>query len=70
MAKRKRSKSKSFSDQLREAIDEHELSRNAICNASGMDRALMSRFMAGTKRLTNDSIDKLWPVLNLKIEKK
>ena len=63
MAKR----SDSVSDQLRRIIDESELSRNRICIASDIDPSHLHRFVHGTGRLTNDTIDKLAPVLGLRL---
>jgi len=66
MAKR-RKRSESFSDQLRRIIDESELSRNQICLASDIDPSHLHRFVHGTGRLTNDTIDRLGPVLGLRL---
>ena len=63
MAKR----SDSVSDQLRRIIRESELSRNQICIAADIDPSHLHRFVHGTGRLTNDTIDKLAPVLGLRL---
>ena len=69
MAKRERKpKRKTFSDELRAAIDEYEPHRNALCDAAEVDKSFLSHFMHGRKRLTNETIDKLWAAMNLKIE--
>ena len=66
MAKRRR-KSKTFSDQLRRIISDSELSRNQICIAAEIDPSQLHRFVHGTGRLTNDTIDRLAVVLNLQL---
>ena len=63
MAKR----SKSFSDQLRWIIQDSELSRNQICVAADIDPSHLHRFVHGMGRLTNDTIDRLAPVLGLRL---
>ena len=60
-------RTESFSDQLRRIIDESDLSRNQICIASDIDPSHLHRFFHGHGRLTNDSIDKLAPVLGLRL---
>ena len=63
----KRRKSESFSDQLRRIIAESELSRNQICIAAGIDPSQLHRFVHGTGRLTNDTIDKLGAAMGLRL---
>jgi len=57
-----------FSDRIRDAIDRDRRSRNAICLASRIDPAAMSRFMAGTAGLSTTSLDRLLPVLGLELK--
>ncbi len=61
---------KSFSDELRSAIDESGLTRYAICQAAGIDKASMSKFMSGERGLGLESIDKLAELLGLHIVSK
>ena len=63
MAKR----SDSVSDQLRHIIQQCGRSRNQICLAADIDPSHLHRFVHGTGRLTNDTIDKLAPVLGLRL---
>jgi hypothetical protein len=57
-----------FSDRIRDAVDQDQRSRNAICQAAGIDPAAMSRFMAGTVGLSTTSLDRLLPVLGLELK--
>ena len=57
----------SVSDQLRHIIQQCGMSRNQICLAADIDPSHLHRFVHGTGRLTNDSIDKLAPVLGLRL---
>lgn len=66
MAKQ-RKQPESFSVQLRRIIDESELSRNQICLEASLDPSHLHRFVHGTGRLTNDTIDRLAPVLRLRL---
>ena len=56
-----------LSDQIRQAIDQSELSRYAICKETGIDKGLMSRFMAGKAGLSVTSLDVLADLLELDI---
>ena len=57
-----------FSDQLRRFIAESDLSRNQICIAAEIDPSHLHRFVHGTGRLTNETIDRLTAVLGLKLK--
>jgi len=59
------SKSQTFTERLRAAIDADGRSRYALCKLSGIDKAAMSRFMSGQAGLSTDSLDRLLPVLGL-----
>lgn len=56
-----------FSDQLRQAIERSGLSRYAIGKAARIDKATLSRFMAGKVGLSLESIDQIVAVLRLKL---
>jgi transcriptional regulator with XRE-family HTH domain len=56
-----------FSDQLRTAIRNAELSVYAICQATGLDKAVMSRFLNGKSGLSVASIDRICHVLGLRL---
>lgn len=66
MAK-KTSKSEPISGAIRRAIEKSGMSRYEICKATGIDKAGMSRFMSGERGLTTASLDKLAPLLGLRI---
>ena len=69
MGKKNRKKRlKSLSDQLRGIIARCELSRYEIAKQSGVDASQLHRFVNGTGRLTNDSLDKIGKVLQLRFE--
>ena len=66
MARRK--KPTTLSAQLRERITSSPLSPYELAEASGVDRSVLSRFLAGKRSLTLDTVDKLAAVLNLRLE--
>ena len=67
MGRQRTTRSETFSEQLRRLIAESELSRNQICIAAEIDPSHMHRFVHGTGRLTNDTIDRLAAVLELQL---
>lgn len=64
MSKRK---PKTLSDQLREAIEVSGYSRYAIWQATGVDQAVLSRFMARKSGLSLESADRLAAFLGLRL---
>ncbi|MDE2100035.1 MAG: helix-turn-helix transcriptional regulator [Patescibacteria group bacterium] len=56
-----------FSEKLRRAIRDSELSRYAISARTGIDQGTLSRFMKGERGLSLSAIDKLMDVLGLDI---
>jgi transcriptional regulator with XRE-family HTH domain len=53
------------SDAVRRAIEKSGVSRYRICREAGIDKASISRFMAGKTGLTLASLDALAEVLGL-----
>jgi plasmid maintenance system antidote protein VapI len=66
MAKRK--KPTTISEQLRDRIATSRLSPYELAQASGVDRSVLSRFLAGKRSLTLDTVDKLAAVLDFRLE--
>jgi hypothetical protein len=58
---------KSFSDQLRQAVRESELTRYAICVRTGIDQGTLCRFVQGTRGMSLASVDRLMEALELEI---
>jgi transcriptional regulator with XRE-family HTH domain len=59
------SKAKTFSDQIRAAVQASDLSRYAICKEIGLAESGMSRFMSGRGGITMANLDKLATLLKL-----
>ncbi|MFO0916105.1 MAG: helix-turn-helix transcriptional regulator [Pirellulales bacterium] len=70
MAKKKRTKCKSLSSQLRQAILSSELTRYEIAKTIGVSQALLSRFVCGTVGLSLATADKLGHLLQLELRVK
>jgi predicted transcriptional regulator len=68
MGKRAKRRAETFSKQLRRIIAESEMSRNQICLAAGIDPSHLHRFVHGTGRLTNDTIDRLTEALRIRLD--
>ena len=60
-------KQQSFSEQLREAIDQDERSRYRISMETGIPQGQLSRFMHGKGGLSLRSVDRLCSCLGLTI---
>jgi hypothetical protein len=56
-----------FSDQLRQAVRESELTRYAISVRTGIDQGTLSRFIRGERGMSLDSVDRLMDCLGLEI---
>jgi predicted transcriptional regulator len=56
-----------FTDQLRAAIRDSEMSLGAIALSTAIDKAVLSRFMNGKSGLSVTSIDRLCTVLGLRL---
>ena len=59
-----------LSEQLRQIIRTCGMSRYQIAKRSGVSEAALSRFAAGTRGLTTDSLDRLAEVLGLDLAPK
>ena len=58
----------SWSDSLRQAIAADKRSAYALCNAAGIERSMLARFMAG-KSINLQTAEKLGRVVGLRIER-
>jgi len=63
----KKTNRKPLSDELREAVEGSGLSRYSIWQQTGIDQGTLSKFMAGDRGLSIESIDKLADLLGLHI---
>ena len=63
----KKPKRKTLSDELRDAVERSGLTRYAIWQETGIDQGTMSKFMAGNRGLSLESIDKLADLLGLHV---
>jgi hypothetical protein len=62
------SKRAKFSEQLREAVEQAPVSRYAIHKATGIDQAVLSKFVRGERTgLSMESIDLLCEFLRLRL---
>lgn len=57
----------SFSDQLREAVRNTEMSRYAISQRTGIAQSTLCKFIQGERGLSLESADKLMDLLGLEI---
>lgn len=70
MAKRKRKRKSTVSDQIRQAIERSGQSRYAICKALDIDQGQLSKFMHGQRGLSLGVLDRLCAYLNLELRSK
>ena len=56
-----------MSDQLRQAIRASDLSRYAICKATGIDQSSMSKFLSRKGGFSVPTLDKLVKFLDLEL---
>ena len=56
-----------ITEKIRSTIEKSGLSRYEIAKRSGVDAAVLSRFMSGKGSLKLESIEKLAPVLGLQL---
>lgn len=56
-----------LSEQLRHRIEHSGMSRYRICKKIGLAESAMSRFMSGERGLSMDVLDRLFPLLNLRV---
>jgi plasmid maintenance system antidote protein VapI len=66
MAKRRKAPT-SLSDQLRELIATAGLSVYELARDAGVDRSVLSRFLAGQRTITLETADRLAAVLKLRL---
>ena len=60
-------KNTSLTDQLRQLIETAEISRYQLWQQTGIDQAVLSKFVNGKGGLSMESLDKIGEVLNLQI---
>jgi len=58
---------RSFTNQIRDVINNSKLSRYAICKLANIDQSHMSRFMSGSGSLSTASLDRLAEVMSITI---
>ena len=56
-----------ISDRLRQAIEKGPKSRYRLWQETGIEQAVLSRFMAGTRGLSIETIEKLAPALGFEL---
>ena len=58
---------KTFSDDLRQAVRDSELTRYAISVRTGIDQGTLCRFIRGERGMSLDSVDRLMDCLGLEM---
>jgi transcriptional regulator with XRE-family HTH domain len=59
-----------LTDQLRHFIEAGEMSRYELSKITGIDKAVLSKFVHGKCGLSMQSLDKIGEILNLQITKR
>src|SRR5436190_2231498 len=62
--------SSSFSNQIRSVIQHSGISRYRLSKRTGVTQAALCRFMQGQSGLTTETLDRLAPELDLRVEKR
>ena len=65
---KKRKKPAAFSEEIRRAIVNSDLSQYQICKETGIDKGHLSRFVHGTSSLSLDSVDKIAALLGWSLD--
>jgi plasmid maintenance system antidote protein VapI len=65
MARRK--KAPTLSEEIRAAILKADLSAYELARAAGVDRSVVSRFLAGRRTITLETADRIAEVLKLRL---
>lgn len=58
-------KKRTFSDQLRAAIESSDMTRYAISKATGIDQSILSRFVNTDAGLSMENVDKICECLGI-----
>ena len=64
-----KTKPTALTDQLRHFIEAGEMSRNQLSKITGIDKAVLSKFVHGKCGLSMQSLDKIGETLSLQITK-
>jgi DNA transposition AAA+ family ATPase len=65
-----KTKQTSLTDQLRQLIEDAEITRYQLWQQTGIDQAVLSKFVNGKGGLSMESLDKIGELLNLQITTK
>jgi DNA-binding phage protein len=57
----------SFSDQVRQAIDQCGMTRYAIAKATGLTEGALSRFMSGERDMTLRTLERIAPLIGVRL---
>ena len=65
--KKKRTRRRKVSDQIRRLIDSSGMSRYRIAKRTGIDQSALSRFMSGERGLSTTALDTLGKLLGFEV---